>query len=72
MCVKRFCPWNCFAQIHTETKFSPPPQLLEMEQNDWLELTEATFKKYLKNSAVQRTKFLGLQRNIRFSSILSR
>jgi len=60
------CPWNRFAQSHTETKFSPHPQLLEMEQNDWLELTEATFKKVFKNSAVQRTKFLGLQRNIRF------
>lgn len=60
------CPWNSFAKSHTETKFSPHPQLLEMEQNDWLELTEATFKKVFKNSAVQRTKFLGLQRNIRF------
>ena len=60
------CPWNRFAKSHTETKFSPHPQLLEMEQNDWLELTEATFKKVFKNSAVQRTKFLGLQRNIRF------
>ena len=60
------CPWNRFAQSHTETKFSPHPQLLEMEQNDWLELTEATIKKVFKNSAVQRTKFLGLQRNIRF------
>jgi epoxyqueuosine reductase len=37
-----------------------------MSKKDWLEITEDTFKKVFKNSAVKRTKFSGLKRNINF------
>ncbi len=60
------CPWNRFAQPHQESAFEPHPDLLEMSQRDWQELTEETFRKVFKKSAVKRTKFKGLTRNIDF------
>ena len=60
------CPWNRFSKSHNEPLFNPNPELLSMTKKDWEEITENTFKKVFKNSAVQRTKLEGLQRNIRF------
>lgn len=60
------CPWNRFATPHQEPRFNPNKELLELTQNDWLELTEETFKRVFKKSAVKRTKFKGLKRNIDF------
>ena len=60
------CPWNRFSKPHTEEKFNPHPDLLAFTKNDWEELTELVFKKVFKKSAVKRTKFSGLTRNIRF------
>ena len=60
------CPWNRFSKSHNEPLFNPNPELLSMTKKDWEEITEDTFKKVFKNSAVQRTKLEGLQRNIRF------
>ncbi len=37
-----------------------------MSKKDWEEITEDVFKKVFKGSAVKRTKFTGLQRNIKF------
>jgi epoxyqueuosine reductase len=60
------CPWNRFSKAHTEPLFSPSKDLLEMTKRDWEELTEETFRKVFKKSAVKRTKFSGLKRNIKF------
>lgn len=60
------CPWNRFSKPHQEPAFLPHPQLSQMTKRDWLELTEETFRKVFKNSAVKRTKFEGLKRNIVF------
>jgi len=60
------CPWNRFSKSHSETAFLPKENLLDMSQKDWLEITEDVFKKVFKNSAVKRTKFSGLIRNIKF------
>jgi epoxyqueuosine reductase len=60
------CPWNKFSKAHSEPLFNPNPELLAMTKKDWEEITEETFKKVFKNSAVKRTKFEGLKRNIRF------
>ena len=59
------CPWNRFSLQHHEPAFTPHPDLLGMTQQEWLEITEDTFKKVFKNSAVKRTKFEGLNRNIK-------
>ncbi|QAA81980.1 tRNA epoxyqueuosine(34) reductase QueG [Aequorivita sp. H23M31] len=60
------CPWNRFSQTHNEPLFNPHPDLLNMDRSDWEEITEEVFKSVFKKSAVKRTKFSGLQRNIQF------
>lgn len=60
------CPWNRFATPHSEPSFKPNEQLLQMKREDWLDITEDVFKTIFKNSAVKRTKFKGLTRNIEF------
>jgi epoxyqueuosine reductase len=60
------CPWNRFSKRHNEPLFNPNPVLLSMTKNDWEEMTEETFKIVFKDSAVKRTKFQGLNRNVDF------
>lgn len=60
------CPWNRFSKSHNEPLFDPHPQLLSMAKKDWEEITEEIFQKVFRKSAVKRTKFSGLRRNIKF------
>ena len=60
------CPWNKFSVLHAEPAFNPQPGLLGLKKKDWEEITEDVFQKVFKNSAVKRTKFVGLRRNIDF------
>jgi len=60
------CPWNRFSKPHNEPLFNPKPELLSMAKQDWEELTQEVFNKVFQKSAVKRTKFTGLQRNISF------
>ncbi|WP_339631956.1 tRNA epoxyqueuosine(34) reductase QueG [Bizionia echini] len=60
------CPWNRFSKAHSEPLFNPHPELLDMTKKDWEEITEDTFRKVFQKSAVKRTKFSGLTRNIDF------
>ena len=62
------CPWNRFSAPHSEPLFQPHPDLEGMSKRDWQELTKETFDKVFKKSAVKRTKFSGLKRNINFIS----
>ncbi|MDX1364264.1 MAG: tRNA epoxyqueuosine(34) reductase QueG [Arenibacter latericius] len=60
------CPWNRFSKPHQEPLFNPKPELLSMTKKDWEEITEEVFRKVFQKSAVKRTKFSGLTRNIDF------
>ncbi|WP_282159535.1 tRNA epoxyqueuosine(34) reductase QueG [Ulvibacterium marinum] len=60
------CPWNRFSKSHDEPLFHPKAELLSMTKKDWEEITEDVFKKVFRKSAVKRTKFSGLKRNINF------
>jgi epoxyqueuosine reductase len=60
------CPWNRFSKPHQEPLFVPKSELLNMTKTDWEEITEEVFSKVFQKSAVKRTKFSGLQRNIAF------
>ena len=62
------CPWNRFATPHNEPAFNPHSELLQLTKNEWEEMTSEVFKKVFKDSAVQRTKFEGLKRNVKFLS----
>lgn len=60
------CPWNRFAKQHSETEFQPHPQLLAMTKKEWEDLNQEVFNELFRHSAVKRTKFEGLKRNITF------
>lgn len=60
------CPWNSFSKKHNEPLFEPNDKLLSMTKKDWQELTQEIFSELFKRSAVKRTKFTGLKRNIEF------
>lgn len=60
------CPWNRFSKPHNESRFDVKRELLKMNKNDWQDLTQEIFSNLFKNSAVKRTKFEGLERNIKF------
>lgn len=60
------CPWNRFSKKHQEPEFEPKEALLSMSRKDWEELTEEVFDMLFEGSAVKRTGFKGLKRNIEF------
>jgi epoxyqueuosine reductase len=60
------CPWNRFSIPHTEERFLPNQNLLNMSKTDFEALKEDVFKEITKKSAIKRTKFGGLKRNIDF------
>lgn len=60
------CPWNKFSKPHNEPSFNPNPELLSFTKKDWEEITEDTFNKVFKSSAVNRTQLSGFKRNINF------
>ena len=60
------CPWNGFSLPHTEPAFDPHPQLLQMNRHHWETLDRNTFNELFRKSAVKRTKYEGLMRNIEF------
>ena len=62
------CPWNRFATPHSEPAFNPPAELLSLSKNEWEEMTQEVFSVIFKNSAIKRTKYEGLKRNIKFLS----
>ena len=58
------CPWNRFSAPTLQEKFAPNLQKLNFRKNEWKELTQELFSEIFKKSAVKRTKFSGLMRNI--------
>jgi len=60
------CPWNRFSKATDEPQFTPLPELLNLSTKEWEAMTEETFKKLFKDSAINRTKWRGMQRNIKF------
>ena len=61
------CPWNRFSKPHQESSFKPHEQLKDMTNENWQELTKDVFQEIFRGSAVKRTKFEGLRRNIRMA-----
>jgi epoxyqueuosine reductase len=60
------CPWNRFSKSHNEPLFQSNSDILNFSKSNWEEITVDTFQKVFKNSAVKRTKYEGLLRNINF------
>ena len=60
------CPWNRFAKPNAENSFRPHEGLQDMDKNKWEHLNREHFNHLFKDSAVKRTRFEGLKRNIFF------
>lgn len=60
------CPWNRFSKPHQEPLFNPSEEFLNMRRKDWLEITQDVFASVFRDSAIQRTKFSGIVRNLNF------
>lgn len=60
------CPWNRFALPHNEPRFIPNNALIQYSKQEWKELTKETFNEIFKKSAIKRTKYEGLLRNMQF------
>lgn len=60
------CPWNRFAKPTNEIQFTPLPGLLNLSTKEWEEMAEESFKKNFAASPIKRTKFSGIQRNLKF------
>lgn len=59
------CPWNRFATAHHDERLAPRNKTLNMNRTEWKEMTEELFSEIFKKSAVKRTKYSGLMRNIK-------
>lgn len=62
------CPWNRFSKPHHQPLFMPNDFLKRYRKEDWKEITKEVFSEIFSKSPVKRTKFSGLQRNIKFLS----
>ena len=60
------CPWNRFSKAHREPAFQPNVELANFSNKEWVEMTEETFKRVFSKSAVKRTKYAGIRRNVDF------
>jgi epoxyqueuosine reductase len=59
------CPWNRFSKPHQEQHFRPIPEILNLTTGEWADMTEETFNRTFKNSPLKRSKFKGIQRNLK-------
>lgn len=60
------CPWNRFSKPSSEINFTPIPEILNLSTKQWEEMSEATFNEIFKYSPLKRTKWKGIQRNLKF------
>jgi epoxyqueuosine reductase len=60
------CPWNRFSKPTTDVELKPLAEILNFSTSDWEELTEETFKRVFKHSALSRAKYSGIKRNLQF------
>lgn len=59
------CPWNRFAIPHQEFHFRPIPEILNCSTREWEAMSIETFNMVFKNSPMKRTKYEGIQRNLK-------
>ncbi len=63
------CPWNRFSKPTGETAFTALPEILNFSTTEWEAMTEESFKKIFKNSPLNRAKFKGIHRNLKFLNL---
>lgn len=60
------CPWNRFSKQHSEPLFQPKDTLMDMTHEQWHDISEEVFQALFKRSALKRSGYEGLKRNLKF------
>jgi epoxyqueuosine reductase len=60
------CPWNRFSKPSSDAAMISLPEVLNFTTAEWETLTEESFKKIFKQSPLMRSKYKGIQRNLKF------
>lgn len=60
------CPWNRFSVPNHVEAFEPLSEIMNLSTKEWEEMSEEMFRKIFKYSPIKRTKWKGIQRNLKF------
>lgn len=60
------CPWNLKSAKNDEPAFQPDQRLLKLTREEWQQMGKPLFDELFKKSAVKRTGFNGMKRNLQF------
>ena len=60
------CPWNLKSAFHEVEEFEPHPTLMTLTKQEWMDMDKTLFNELFRDSAVKRTKYKGLKRNMEF------
>lgn len=63
---QQVCPWNRFSTPHEEPAFEPSEDLMAMQRQEWHAISEEAFDRLFDNTALERTGYRGLKRNLAF------
>ena len=63
---QQVCPINSRAKEHSAPELEPTPKLLSMTKREWEEVSEEVFQNLFKKTALKRTGYIGLKRNLNF------
>ena len=62
------CPWNKFSKSNDEPLLKVKDEIKNFSKKDWIELTNEVFEFAFNDSPLNRTKYQGLKRNIKYAS----
>lgn len=62
------CPWNRFAQPHSEEAFMGNAEVHQMKRSEWMELTEEIFHRHFEKSPLKRAGYQKLSDTVKFIS----
>ena len=60
------CPWTRKSKPHITPELHPVTKILELTKDDWHNLTQTEFSEIFGKSALKRTKYIGIRRNLDF------
>ena len=62
---QQVCPWNIkFSHLTNDMNFKKRSDIENMNNEKWIKMNEEGYRKIFKDSAIKRTKYVGLKRNI--------
>ena len=61
---QKVCPWNRVSTPHNTLEFMPNDSFMNLDLKKMLEMDEEEYCEIFRGSAVKRTKFAGLKRNV--------